>query len=147
MVNGKRWSVTYTKHIKQKRKVYQDGYLELETSANKITLYDDCEKLLGSRIVKIGDNVSSGETIAFDSYLVDIGEVDGGCAPVTSLNEDCVLIVKENFQQKNRKITETVGLGHGNRFRHNLLPSDTKPILRKNITSSKLSPSQRIIQG
>lgn len=32
----KRWAVTYTKHLKQKRKVYQDGVLELCGSGKKV---------------------------------------------------------------------------------------------------------------
>ena len=36
MADAKRWSVTYTKHVKQKRKVYQDGFLELHASTNKV---------------------------------------------------------------------------------------------------------------
>ncbi|KAM0938512.1 hypothetical protein DsansV1_C23g0178991 [Dioscorea sansibarensis] len=32
----KRWAVTYTKHLKQKRKVYQDGVLELCGSGKKL---------------------------------------------------------------------------------------------------------------
>jgi hypothetical protein len=32
----KRWTVTYTKHVKQKRKVYQDGFLVLNVSTGKV---------------------------------------------------------------------------------------------------------------
>nr|GLL27557.1 uncharacterized protein LOC109148246 [Ipomoea trifida] len=62
MGDGKRWCVTYTKHIKQKRKVI---------------LYDDCEKVLDSKFMKIEGCVKSGDTLAFDSYLVDIGDLHG----------------------------------------------------------------------
>lgn len=36
MANMKRWTVTYTKQIKQKRKKYQDGFLELQDSTDKV---------------------------------------------------------------------------------------------------------------
>lgn len=36
MADVKKWSVTYTKHVKQKRKVYQDGFLELDKTTNKV---------------------------------------------------------------------------------------------------------------
>lgn len=39
MTDVKKWSVTYTKHIKQKRKVYQDGFLELHKTTNKVRMY------------------------------------------------------------------------------------------------------------
>ena len=38
--NKQRWSVTYTKHIKQKRKIYQDGFLDLQFSTNKVNSYE-----------------------------------------------------------------------------------------------------------
>lgn len=37
--NGRRWRVTYTKHLKQKRKVYHDGFLELSASGDKVMCY------------------------------------------------------------------------------------------------------------
>ncbi|CAI9093450.1 OLC1v1028952C1 [Oldenlandia corymbosa var. corymbosa] len=73
-----KWSVTYTKHIKQKRKVYQDGVLELHPSRNKVILYDDCETPLESRFVKKDDTFAPGQTLEFASFLVDIGELFGG---------------------------------------------------------------------
>ncbi|GLT74645.1 hypothetical protein SLA2020_464320 [Shorea laevis] len=73
----KRWSVTYTKHVKQKRKLYQDGFLDLHTSTGKVILYDDCEKLLECRILRKDEDVSSGETLTFNAYLVDVGDPEG----------------------------------------------------------------------
>ncbi|CAH9068818.1 unnamed protein product [Cuscuta europaea] len=55
MGDVKRWDVTYTKHIKQKRKVYQDGFLEVHSSSHKVTLYDDCENVLGNETSKARD--------------------------------------------------------------------------------------------
>lgn len=36
MEDAQRWTAMYTKHVKQKRKVYQDGFLELPSSGNKV---------------------------------------------------------------------------------------------------------------
>ncbi|XP_076900596.1 uncharacterized protein LOC143554802 [Bidens hawaiensis] len=77
-----RWTVTHTKHKTQKRKVYQDGFLELQSSTHKVKLYDDCDKLLESKIVKLDDAVRPGETITFGAYLVDIGDPDGETKPI-----------------------------------------------------------------
>ncbi|XP_010538840.1 PREDICTED: uncharacterized protein LOC104813047 isoform X2 [Tarenaya hassleriana] len=73
MEDKKRWEVTYTKHIKQKRKVYHDGYLDFLISTRKVRLYDEADNLLESRILKTDEVVSSGETLTFQAYLVDIG--------------------------------------------------------------------------
>ncbi|KAF7828115.1 uncharacterized protein G2W53_019279 [Senna tora] len=88
MANAKRWNVTYTKHIKQKRKVYQDGFLELHDSTTKVMLYDECDKLLECRLLKKDEIVTSGESLTFNGYLVDIGDPEGGNIPVSDTNED-----------------------------------------------------------
>ncbi|KAF5938521.1 hypothetical protein HYC85_022780 [Camellia sinensis] len=135
----KRWSVTYTKHIKQKRKVYQDGFLELHNSTHKIMLYDDCEKLLDSRNVKKDDVVRSGETLAFDAYLVDIGDPDGDHKPVPNLN----------FQGRDEKITKKAGLFNGHKVEHNSDPIGNRKLnsgKNKAPSSRNLSPSQKIIR-
>lgn len=49
-------------------------------------LYDDCEKLLGIKILKNDDDVKTGETLPFDSYLVDIGDPHGDYKPIPKLN-------------------------------------------------------------
>lgn len=36
MEETQRWSATYTNHVKQKRKVYHDGFLVLQSSRNKV---------------------------------------------------------------------------------------------------------------
>ncbi|KZV40928.1 hypothetical protein F511_05173 [Dorcoceras hygrometricum] len=120
MGNLKRWSVTYTKHVKQKRKVYQDGYLELGVSGNKIMLYDEYDKLLETRFAKKDDVIKSGESLTFDSYLVDVGELCGGNKPFSSFN--C---------QDNKKVNEAL---------------DWRPSIGENSVRLKLSPSQKIIQ-
>ncbi|XXG90052.1 hypothetical protein AAC387_Pa12g1909 [Persea americana] len=100
MGDSKRWSVTYTKHLKQKRKVYQDGALELHASCQKVLLYDDCGKLLVSRCLKKDEVIESGGTLTFDAHLVDIGELEGICKPLRDVN----------IQRKDEKLTEKMGI-------------------------------------
>ncbi|BFG32013.1 hypothetical protein CerSpe_182880 [Prunus speciosa] len=124
MAEVKRWSVTYTKHMKQKRKVYQDGFLELNTSTNKVLLYDDCEKLLECRLLKKDEEVSSGETLTFNAFLVDVNEADsaeGDRKPVPGFNS----------QAKDMKFNE----------------KRAKPFVNtRNKPQPNLSPSQKIIR-
>ncbi|XP_030513700.1 uncharacterized protein LOC115727598 [Rhodamnia argentea] len=94
----KKWSVTFTKHLKQKRKVYCDGFLSLHTSTGKVMLYDDSEQLLECRILKNDEVVSSGETLAFNSYLVDVGEPEEGQRPL----DDTYIRSRENRVPKGR---------------------------------------------
>ncbi|XP_057773594.1 uncharacterized protein LOC130992853 isoform X2 [Salvia miltiorrhiza] len=86
MEETQRWSVTYTNHVKQKRKVYHDGFLTVQSSRNKVMLYDEWDKLLETRFVKKDDLILSGETITFGSYLVDLGELCQGHQPISNLN-------------------------------------------------------------
>ncbi|CAN6483359.1 unnamed protein product [Victoria cruziana] len=76
MQGVKKWSVTYTKHLRQKRKVYQDGVLELSSSNQKILLYDDCGKLLDSRFLGKDEVVQSGSSLEFEAHLVDVDYLD-----------------------------------------------------------------------
>ncbi|KAI3756346.1 hypothetical protein L1987_56166 [Smallanthus sonchifolius] len=94
----RRWSVTYTKHITQKRKVYQDGFLELQSSSHKVKLYDDCDKLLDSKIVKLDDAVRSGETLTFGAFLVDVGDPHGETKPIPNpiLQRDKTMADRKN---------------------------------------------------
>ncbi|XAR55163.1 hypothetical protein NMG60_11030578 [Bertholletia excelsa] len=138
MADVKRWSVTFTKHIKQKRKVYQDGFLELHNSSHKIMLYDDGEKVMESRVVKKDDVVRSGETLAFDAYLVDIGDLDGQ----HEVKDDT------NFQGRDKKISEKAGFFHEQKFEdHSVCINDRKPYPGKTkVQSSSISPSQKFIR-
>ncbi|KAL2527749.1 Uncharacterized protein Adt_12803 [Abeliophyllum distichum] len=129
MGDRKRWSVTYTKHVKQKRKVYQDGFLELQSSGPKVMLYDECEKLLESRFVKKDDIIESGETLAFPSHLVDIGDLYGDHKPISSLS----------FQGKDEKVLEkSESLHHNSNRKTNFGEKKARAI--------NLSPSQKIIR-
>ncbi|XP_045822757.1 uncharacterized protein LOC123915614 isoform X3 [Trifolium pratense] len=121
----KRWTVTYTKHVKQKRKVYQDGFLVLNVSTGKLSLYDECEKLLECRILKNDEIVESGESLTFNSHLVDIGSLEGENKPQPHLNVD--------IKQKNVS-----------RFRTTDVKSNAKETIER--TRKPLSPSQKIIK-
>lgn len=52
----------------------------------QVMLYDDCEKLLAVKILKSDNDVKAGKTLAFDSYLVDIGDPHGDYKPIPILN-------------------------------------------------------------
>ncbi|KAH7678949.1 hypothetical protein IHE45_06G028700 [Dioscorea alata] len=82
----KRWAVTYTKHLKQKRKVYQDGVLELCGSGKKVLLYDDCEKLIDSKFLKNDEVIECGRTVTLEAHLVDIGVLEESRAPLADIN-------------------------------------------------------------
>ncbi|GER54125.1 protein kinase superfamily protein [Striga asiatica] len=86
MEDGRRWNVMYTKHVKQKRKIYQDGFLEHQSSRRKVLLYDEWDQLLESRFVKKDDIIKCGETLTWDSYLIDIGEPCGAHKPKLMVN-------------------------------------------------------------
>ncbi|XP_020108151.1 uncharacterized protein LOC109723995 isoform X1 [Ananas comosus] len=77
MACSKRWSVTYTKHMKQKRKIYQDGVLELNASGDKVMLYDESEKLIDGKFLRKDDVVECGGSLTLEAYLVDIGDPIG----------------------------------------------------------------------
>nr|XP_012572110.1 uncharacterized protein LOC101489105 isoform X3 [Cicer arietinum] len=126
MVDSKRWTVTYTKHINQKRKVYQDGFLVLNVSTSKLALYDECEKLLECRLLKNDEAVTSGETLAFNGHLVDIGSLEGENKPQPDLNVD----------RKHMNVSRLK------------TPSDVKMNARESIARARkpLSPSQKIIK-
>ncbi|XP_034706394.1 uncharacterized protein LOC117930050 isoform X2 [Vitis riparia] len=138
MEDIRRWSVTYTKHIRQKRKVYQDGLLELHTSTGKVMLYDDCEKLLYCKVLKKEEVIRPGETLTFDTYLIDIGDPEGDHKTLSDLNS----------QGKNEKIMENSRLSNGQTFRKNSVFTENRKFnSEKNKTPSiNLSPSQRIIR-
>ncbi|XP_043811276.1 uncharacterized protein LOC110626225 isoform X4 [Manihot esculenta] len=139
----KRWTVTYTKQIKQKRKVYQDGFLDLHVSTNKVMLFDDCEKLLECRMLKGEEVVSSGETLTFNGYLVDVGDLEGDVDQKP--NPDL------NLYGKERKILEKPrprpSLMYRHKFTSPSISSDEKDTAKKSKAPlNNLSPSQKIIR-
>ncbi|XP_027918527.1 uncharacterized protein LOC114177400 isoform X2 [Vigna unguiculata] len=129
MGDSKRWTVTYTKHIKQKRKVYQDGFLEHHTSTSKVCLYDECEKLLECRLLKNDETVISGESLVFNGYLVDIGDLEGDKKSECDLNVD----------RRSRSFS---------RFRTPDCAKHTRMSEKENVgrVRSPLSPSQKVIR-
>ncbi|XP_030540303.1 uncharacterized protein LOC115748064 isoform X2 [Rhodamnia argentea] len=133
----KKWSVTFTKHLKQKRKVYCDGFLSLHTSTGKVMLYDDSEQLLECRILKNDEVVSSGETLAFNAYLVDVGEPEEGQRPL----DDTCIRSRENRVPKGRASL------HRNKFVKVSDCADEKTKVEKDKQQTiSLSPSQKIIR-
>ncbi|XP_043811286.1 uncharacterized protein LOC110626225 isoform X8 [Manihot esculenta] len=141
----KRWTVTYTKQIKQKRKVYQDGFLDLHVSTNKVMLFDDCEKLLECRMLKGEEVVSSGETLTFNGYLVDVGDLEGDVDQKP--NPDL------NLYGKERKILEKPRPRPSLMYRHkftspSISSADEKDTAKKSKAPlNNLSPSQKIIRA
>ncbi|XP_019266739.1 PREDICTED: uncharacterized protein LOC109244151 isoform X4 [Nicotiana attenuata] len=135
MGDVKKWSVTYTKHLKQKRKVYHDGFLELQSSNHKAMLYDDCEKLLGIKILKNDEDVKTGETLPFDSYLVDLGDPHGDYKPIPKLN----------IKLMNKKVPVESGLLHSGKSSA-AVDNRKSNLGKRKATTSNLSPSQKIIR-
>ncbi|XP_022773566.1 uncharacterized protein LOC111315806 isoform X5 [Durio zibethinus] len=79
------WQVMYTTQVTQKAKKYHDGFLQLKISGTlqrQIMLYDGSKKLIDSRFLKKDEVIQSGESIAFDAHLVNIGEAEGNCQGV-----------------------------------------------------------------
>ncbi|XP_010695588.2 uncharacterized protein LOC104908199 isoform X1 [Beta vulgaris subsp. vulgaris] len=135
MENVKKWSVTYTKHVKQKRKVYQDGLLHL-LSNNKVTLHDECEQLLDSKFLTKDEVVTPGESLTFSSYLVDIGDPDNNSNPISNSN------LKSESDNKPQEKTLAPQLER---------TRNTSNIRKPNTAGRKtslisLSPSQKIIR-
>ncbi|KAH0450583.1 hypothetical protein IEQ34_021275 [Dendrobium chrysotoxum] len=98
-MSATRWLVTYTKHMKQKRKVYQDGVMELCSSSGKVILYDDCEKLIDKRFLKKDDIVKSGGTLSFETHIVDIGDPDRNNKPSAESNVKSVIRSKSQKEK------------------------------------------------
>ncbi|KAL3619514.1 hypothetical protein CASFOL_037084 [Castilleja foliolosa] len=138
MEDARRWRVTYTKHVHQKRKVYQDGFLEHQSSRHKVLLYDEWDKLLESRFVKKEDVIKSGETLTSGSYLVDIGDLCGGHKPTSTVNN---LENKENISEKPDSL-------HRYGFQSKSTPVDRKPRFGKTTKGRpiNLSPSAKLIR-
>ncbi|KAL5188906.1 hypothetical protein HKD37_05G014245 [Glycine soja] len=91
------WLVLYTTQVTQKAKKYHDGFLRLVlhgSSGAQVMLFDTSRKLLDSRFLKKDDVIKSGESIAFDSYLIDIGKQQGSCTPDSNVLADKCTDVK-----------------------------------------------------
>ncbi|XP_039169216.1 uncharacterized protein LOC104444044 [Eucalyptus grandis] len=133
-----KWNVTFTKHLKQNRKLYRDGFLSLHSSSAKVMLYDDGDQLLECKILKNDEVVCSGETLTFNAYLVDVGEPEGGQKPL----DDTYARSREN------KVPKRTNLLHRNKFFNvSDCAGDEKTIVEKHKQQTiSLSPSQKIIR-
>ncbi|XVF29806.1 hypothetical protein REPUB_Repub16aG0002800 [Reevesia pubescens] len=98
----KRWSVTYTKHLKQKRKVYKDGFLDLHISTNKLMLLDESEKVLECRMLRRDEVVCSAQTLTFSAFLVDVlhPSISPGATTTKSKNEGRPINLRLSPSQK-----------------------------------------------
>ncbi|EEC84443.1 hypothetical protein OsI_31061 [Oryza sativa Indica Group] len=70
----RRWAATYTKHVKQKRKAYQDGAIVLHRASGNLVLIDDAGGTVECRTLRAGEEVFPGASLAFQRHLVDVGE-------------------------------------------------------------------------
>ncbi|KAK3429282.1 hypothetical protein EUGRSUZ_E00696 [Eucalyptus grandis] len=133
-----KWNVTFTKHLKQKRKVYRDGFLSLHSSSAKVMLYDDSDQLLECRILKNDEVVCSGETLTFNAYLVDVGEPEEGQKPL----DDTYARSREN------KVPKRTNLLHRNKFVNvSDCAGDEKTIVENHKQQTiSLSPLRRLLQ-
>ncbi|CAL9232380.1 unnamed protein product [Arabidopsis halleri] len=137
MAEKQRWIAMYTKHLKQKRKVYHDGFLDLHIARKKVMLYDEAYNLLESRILKADEVVDTGETLTFQAYLVDICDPkDGSKASsdpkVQPSDQGCArkpfAVLRPNFKKSSLQCDEK------------------KPNLVNTFSSKSLSPSHNMIR-
>ncbi|CAE6131931.1 unnamed protein product [Arabidopsis arenosa] len=137
MAEKQRWIAMYTKHLKQKRKVYHDGFLDLHIARKKVMLYDESDNLLESRILKADEVVNTGETLTFQAYLVDICDPkDGSKASsdpkVQPSDQGCAhkpfAVLRPNFKKSSLHCDER------------------KPNLVNKFSSKSLSPSHNMIR-
>uniref|UniRef100_A0A0E0M0D4 5'-3' DNA helicase ZGRF1-like N-terminal domain-containing protein n=1 Tax=Oryza punctata TaxID=4537 RepID=A0A0E0M0D4_ORYPU len=70
----RRWAATYTRHVKQKRKAYQDGAIVLHRASGNLVLLDDAGGTVECRTLRAGEEVFPGASLAFQRHLVDVGE-------------------------------------------------------------------------
>ncbi|KAL5719230.1 hypothetical protein ACHQM5_012037 [Ranunculus cassubicifolius] len=151
MGDVKKWSATYTIQINQKRKVFEDGVLELHCSngTNKALLYGVCGKILASKFLKKNELVGSGETLTFDGYLVDIGDLDRNCDPLVLSNgggkdvessiEWLALYTSQKTQKTNQRhdgILRLVAGTYSDRKQVTLVNKDGTTISNKHLNST-----------
>lgn len=66
-------------------------------------LFDASRKLLDSRFLKKDEVIRSGESVAFDGHLVEVGELDGDHKPLMDMN----------VQGNNLNVVKKNGIMHG----------------------------------
>jgi hypothetical protein len=82
----------------------------------QVLLYDASRKLLGSRFLKKYEVIKSGESIALDGHLIEIGELEGNREPLMDLN----------IQVNDGNIIQKSGLMHGQQ----LCPTDKRSVVK-----------------
>jgi len=68
------YNVIYTKHMTQRNKVWEDGFLEWHIKARKCVLYTSttrCQQL-EQRFLKQTPDLAPGENLRFAKYIVEI---------------------------------------------------------------------------
>lgn len=65
--------------------------------------------ILHSRFLKKDDIIKSGETLAFDSYLVDIGDLHGDQKPLPKFHKKVTMVSKSFQTPKFGTATASVG--------------------------------------
>lgn len=76
----------------------------------QVLLFDASRKLLDSRFLKKDDTIKPSESVAFDSYLVDIAEDQGTHIPDSSVQGDnCTNVetMEKTDRQKTSLDTDT----------------------------------------
>ncbi|KAG7615535.1 Peptidase C1A papain C-terminal [Arabidopsis thaliana x Arabidopsis arenosa] len=137
MAEKQRWIAMYTKHLKQKRKVYHDGFLDLHIARKKVMLYDEDDNLLESRTLKACEVVNTGETLTFQAYLVDI------CDPKDGSKASSEPKVEPSDQKCARKPFTVL---RPNFKKSSLRCDEKKPDLVNKFSSKSLSPSHNMIR-
>jgi hypothetical protein len=77
----------------------------------QVLLYDADRKLLDSRFLKKDEVIRSGESIAFNAHLIEIGEPEGN-------NKSPADLIHLNAQGNKGNINRKSGLMHGQQDSH-----------------------------
>ncbi|KAI3804490.1 hypothetical protein L1987_26066 [Smallanthus sonchifolius] len=127
---GGLWKMHHWNEQRKTRAFYdllEKGEISVVSSNLSVKLYDDCDKLLDSKIVKLDVAVRSGETLTFGAYLVDIGDPHGETKPIPNP------ILQRDKTMVDRKSTPSNKTSMGSLH------------IRK-ASSTNLSPSQKVIR-
>ncbi|XP_021757482.1 uncharacterized protein LOC110722520 [Chenopodium quinoa] len=102
----------------------------------QVVLYDEGEQLLDSKFLTKDEAVKSGESLTFASFLVDIGDPENNCNPISN--------PKPKYE-RDVKPHERTQMPQGEKLRHTFTGRKPNTAGRKNTTVC-LSPSQKIIK-
>ncbi|KAJ7952173.1 DUF2439 family protein [Quillaja saponaria] len=105
------WQVLYTTHLTQKAKKYHDGFLQLAIQGSfgrQVILFDASRKFLDSRFLKKDEVVRTDESIAFDAYLVEIGEHEEDQKPnVNGQGNNCSTVARRGLKHEQKNYANT----------------------------------------